>query len=128
MNYKSRKDIPTKYKWDIEAMYKDKASCEADIKKCLALADKLTKYQGHLKDDAKTLAKALKEREKMTMLAEDIIIYAHMKKDEDGKNANSIELSGKAMAMGAQISQKKTKTLRYTNISLMKSLEKSLIS
>ena len=106
MNYKSRKDIPEKYKWNIEAMYASNELCEKDIAKVLKLADKMTKYQGHLKDDAETLAKALKERDKLYQIVETICVYAHQKTDEDRLVSASIELEGKATAMAAQISQK----------------------
>ena len=106
MNYKTRKDIPAKYKWNIEAMYKNKAACEQDIKCCLDLADKFTKYQGKLADNAKTLAAALKDKDKLYSKLEDILIYAHMKKDEDGRVSSAIELDGKASAMAAQVMQK----------------------
>ncbi len=106
MTYKSRKDIPTKYKWNIEAMYKNRELCEKDIAKALKLADKMTKYQGHLKDSAETLAKALNERDKLYMLVEAICVYAHQKTDEDRLVSSSIELEGKSTAMAAQVSQK----------------------
>lgn len=105
MNYKSRKDIPEKYKWNIEAMYESKEACEADMKKCLSMAEKFTKYQGHLKDDSKTLLSALKDKDKLLEKAEKIAIYAHQKKDEDGRVSSAIELDGKASAMLAKISQ-----------------------
>ena len=106
MNYKSRKDIPEKYKWNIEAMYKSNELCEKDIQKALKMADKFTKYQGHLKDDAKTLASALKERDKLYKLVEAICVYAHQKTDENRLISASIELEGKASSMAAQVSQR----------------------
>ena len=106
MTYKSRKDIPEKYKWNIEAMYKDSAACEKDIKKCLELADKFTKYQGHLKDSAIVLAAALKDRDTLYKKYEDICIYAQQKTDEDRRVSSALELLGKTSSMAAQIGQK----------------------
>ncbi len=106
MNYKTRNDIPEKYKWNIEAMYKNKKVCEQDIKKCLSLAEKMTKYQSHLKDDSKTLASALKDRDSLYQKVEAVCVYAHQKTDENRKISSAIELEGKANAMAAQISQK----------------------
>ena len=106
MNYKSRKDIPEKYKWNIEAMYKNSELCEKDIQSCLKMADKIAKYQGHLKDNANSLASALKERDKLYQKLEAVIVYAHQKTDEDRKLSESLALEGKANAMVAQVSQK----------------------
>jgi len=105
MAYKTRKDIPQKYKWNIEAMYADKEAAEKEIKKCLSMAKAFTKYQGHLKDDAKTFCSALKDKDKLLEKAEKIAIYAHQKKDEDGRISSAIELDGKASAMIAQVMQ-----------------------
>ena len=105
MTYKSRNEISKEYKWDIEKMYKDSAACEKDIKECLKLAEDFTKYQGKLKESSTTLLNALKDRDKLFMKVENVLIYAHMKKDEDGRLSSSIELDGKAQMAAAKMQQ-----------------------
>jgi len=105
MAYKTRKDIPEKYKWNIEAMYENTEAAEKDLKKCLSMAKAFGKYQGQLKKDAKTFCDALKAKDKLFEKAEKVAIYAHQKKDEDGRISSAIELDGKASAMIAQVSQ-----------------------
>lgn len=106
MIYKTREEIPGKYKWSIEKMYKNSKACEKDIKACLKLADDFVKYQGHLADSAQMLAAAINDNCRLWEKAEKVFVYAHMKKDEDGRVSEFQALDGKASMMAAQISQK----------------------
>lgn len=106
MIYKSRKDIPEQYKWDIEKMYKNSAACEKDMKACVKMAEDFTKYQGHLKDSSVVVAAAIEDNNRLWQKAEKIYVYSHMKKDEDGRVSEFQALDGKAAMMIAEIMQK----------------------
>lgn len=106
MSYKTRKEIPQKYKWNIEAMYKSNAECEEDIQNCLAMAEAFTKYKGRLKSSARILAAALRDKDALAEKLENIYVYAHQKKDEDGRLSSAVELDGKASAAAARVAQK----------------------
>ncbi|MBR5756428.1 MAG: oligoendopeptidase F family protein, partial [Firmicutes bacterium] len=106
MIYRTREEIPAKYKWNIEKMYRGSSACEKDLKACLKMADDFGKYQGHLAESAKVLAAAIEDNCRLWEKAEKVFVYAHMKKDEDGRVSEFQALDGKAAMMAAQISQK----------------------
>ena len=49
---KTREEIKTQDKWNIEKMYPDNASAEKDLKESVSDAEKYGKYKGHLADSA----------------------------------------------------------------------------
>ena len=106
MIYKNRKDIPEEYKWAIDKMYKNSAACERDMKACIKMADDFGRYKGHLKDGADVMAAALKDSDRLWEKAERVYVYAHMKKDEDGRVAEFQALDGKAAMMLSELAQK----------------------
>jgi len=84
-NLKQRNDIPKEYKWDIEDMYPDESQWDKDVADAVKEAEEFAKYQGKLTESAKTLAKALKDRDAIWQKLEHAFVYAAMKKDEDNR-------------------------------------------
>ena len=50
MEYKSRKEVPEKYKWDLTDFYKDEKEFEKSFKETSTLIKDLDKYKGCTKD------------------------------------------------------------------------------
>jgi oligoendopeptidase F len=84
---KKREQISDKYKWNIEAMYPDEGRWERDYAKVLKLSDAYVSYSGHLGDSAGVLLAALKDQDKIWLLAEKVYVYARMRRDEDNSLA-----------------------------------------
>ena len=84
-NLKQREQIASEYKWNIEDMYPDEALWDKDLAECLEKAEKFTKYQGRLTENAQTLLSALQERDAIWQKIEHAYVYAAMKKDEDNR-------------------------------------------
>ena len=103
-NLKQRKDIEQKYKWDIEAMYPDEAQFEEDLDECLQQAEQFTAFQGHLTENAQKLAEALQLRDAIWLKLEHAFVYAHMKKDEDNREAKYQAMDDKCNSVIARVS------------------------
>ena len=103
-NLKQRKDIEQKYKWDIEAMYPDEANWEKDLEDCRQKAEEFAAYQGRLTESARTLSDALQLRDAIWLKLEHAFVYAHMKKDEDNREAKYQAMDDKCNSVIARVS------------------------
>ncbi len=87
-----RNNIEEKYKWDLEKMYPDKDSVDADIKKAEELTEEIAQYKGKLALGKENLLNALKTLEEASRVIEKIYVYTHMKHHEDTrKNDNQAD-------------------------------------
>ena len=82
---KNRTEIPEKDKWNIEKMYPDNASAEADLNASVKAAEEYGKYRGRLSESASVLADALTESDRLEQKLERAFVYARMKLDEDNR-------------------------------------------
>ncbi len=99
-----RKDIPEKYKWDIESMYPDEAKWEDDTEKALELAKELASLKGSIAKDAASLEKALHLHDDIWRTAEHAYVYSRMKRDEDNRVDRYQSMNARAQGVLAQIS------------------------
>lgn len=83
---KTREEIDSKYKWNVEKMYKNDELWEEDFKKAKEISSQLLKYKGKLKD-SKCLLEYLNKYVKASSLIEDLFVYAHLRSDEDTTNS-----------------------------------------
>ena len=59
MEYKSRKEVPNEYKWDLSKMYKDNEEIEKDIERVNELTPKILEFKSHIMDNSESLYKAV---------------------------------------------------------------------
>ncbi len=102
---KERKEIEARYKWDIEAMYKAPADCEADLKTCLSMAAEFERYKGTLGESGAHLAEVLRAQDAIGQKLERIVCYSQQKLHEDMRVAESRALVDKVMAGVARVSE-----------------------
>jgi len=88
-----REEIPQKYKWNIEKIYSNNEEWEKDFKALKEKAPSIKGYQGKL-HTPENLVNYLKESEKLGRLAEKLMVYAHLKSDEDTSNTTYQALKG----------------------------------
>jgi oligoendopeptidase F len=100
---KKRKDIPRKYKWNIESMYANDAAWEEDLLKAETYAERYARYAGKLADSAGSLLSALRDMDRVWLTAERVYVYARMRRDEDNTNARHQEMADKAQALFAKV-------------------------
>ncbi len=98
----SRDQIEVKYKWDIEAMYRNEADWEADYKKAEALAESFVSYAGHLGESASALLDAFNARDTLWQTVEKVYVYARMKRDEDTRVAKYQAMTDRAQTLIAK--------------------------
>ncbi|MEG1900472.1 MAG: oligoendopeptidase F [Bacilli bacterium] len=90
---KRRDEIESKYKWDLESIYKNKLELEKDIKKIENMKNELLAKKDSIMISALNLYQFLEEFESVNILLEKIYVYAKMKSDEDKTNNEYLELS-----------------------------------
>lgn len=119
---KTRDEIDSKYKWNIEAMYHSEDQWNKDLAEALDKADKFSRYKGHLGDSAKTLADALIESDDMDLELERVFVYARMKLDEDNRVSRHQAMHDKSMTAIAKISA----TLSFVSPEIISMSEKTI--
>jgi len=93
---KAREEVNEKHKWDIEAMYQSLDSWEADFAQVQMQKDEVKALQGTLGSSAESLYKVLSLKDELSMKAENVYVFAHLKHDEDTANPEYQALSARA--------------------------------
>ena len=84
-----RKDVDTKYKWNLEDLYKTENDWKADKEKITMGIQKVTEYQGKLNKSANDLYLGLKTYINLLKDYYKFSSYANQLKDEDLRNSNN---------------------------------------
>ena len=100
---KTREEIPSKYKWNIENMYENEADWTADCRKAEALGETFAGYAGTLGESAEVLLSAMKTKDTIWLLVEKAYVYARMKKDEDNRVAKYQTMADQSQSLIARI-------------------------
>ena len=80
--YKSRQDVPNKYKWDLTELFKNNNEYDIAFKKLKASIDELSTYQGCTKDSNKLYEFLNKDVKTITLLFR-ILVYAYVNNDQE---------------------------------------------
>ena len=87
MAYESRKEIDSKYKWDLSSMFPSDEAFEAGLEELKAYCPKLLAFKGKISASAQALLEFLQLEDQMNLLLYKIINYAERKSDEDTRVA-----------------------------------------
>lgn len=98
-----RSEVKPEFTWNLEAMYASNEAWEKDFAKVVELLPKVTSYQGKLGESAQTLLAALKARDEIFMLTEQVAVYAHMRRDEDSTNSTYQALADRVTSLYARV-------------------------
>lgn len=102
---KTRDQIDSKYKWNIEAMISDESTIDAELETLKKMAAEYTKkYASHVADSPQTLLGALQDRDEISRRIEKLYVYARMRRDEDNANSKYQGMTDKVIAVIASIS------------------------
>ena len=101
---KSRDQIDSKYKWNIEAMFPDEGQIEQDIEEVLSQTKEYEKLAGHLTDSPASLLKALQDRDAIWQKLEKVFVYARMRRDEDNTKSQYQAMTDRCQTVIAQVS------------------------
>lgn len=99
----TRDEIDDRYKWKLEHIYGSIEEWEQDCGKVEKEAGLIAKYKGILGDNAKNLLRCLKSRDSMLSVADKVLVYARMKRDEDNSNSQFQALTDKAMSLATRV-------------------------
>ena len=93
--YKSRKDVPLKYKWDLTEFFKNEKEYDESFNKCKKEIKKLNTYKGKI-HDANVLYEFLDLDIKTLALLFRIDIYSYIKNDEELGISKNVDRKNKA--------------------------------
>ncbi|MEW8978506.1 MAG: oligoendopeptidase F [Symbiobacterium sp.] len=103
MELLKREDVPAEHKWDLDSVYPSVAAWEEDYARVEAMMPRLTAYQGRLGESAGTLLEALRARDELYQLLEQVLVFARMKEDEDTTNTTYHALATRANTLYAKV-------------------------
>ena len=103
---KQRKKISDKYKWDLSKVYSSSDEVKADIKKLKTMVDDYLKYKGKITGSSDMLLKATDDYFALARILDKLIVYSHMKFDEDKGVSESESLMGIVDKFADEVSEK----------------------
>ena len=81
--YKSRDEIPDKYKWNVSLIFKNDKEWENTLKNVNKKIPLLEKYKSKLGESSEELFEFINLMHEVELIIEKLYVYAHLKKDED---------------------------------------------
>ncbi len=103
---KTRDQIESKYKWNIEAMYPDEKEWEEDYKKAEELGDEFLSFAGRLSESPDVMLEAFRLKDQIWQTVEKVYVYARMKSDEDTRVAKYQSMVNRSQALVASTAAK----------------------
>lgn len=94
-----RKDIDSKYKWDLSAIYESIAAFDADFKETEAMISAYKKHEKTMTTSASALYSALDDMAKINSKIEKLWSYAHLNFATDTSDNTYQALSGKVRSL-----------------------------
>jgi oligoendopeptidase F len=99
-----RHELPQESTWNLETIYPSEEAWEADFKAVKAQIPRLESFAGTIKDSPVQLLACLELRDETTRLMEQLLVYSHMRKDEDNGNNHYQALFDQAMTQATELS------------------------
>lgn len=96
---KERKEVDSKYLWNLESLYISDEAWEEDFNKAKELSKEIKKYKEQIGSSSKTLLEVLTLQDELSRITENIYTYAKMKQDEDTRNSTYQALTDKATGL-----------------------------
>ena len=102
MQYKSRIDVPDKYKWDLTDFFKNEEEFNKTFKETKKNIDKLPSYKGKL-HDANKLYEFIKLEVEAISKWENLYVYSYLINDQELGNTKSIERKEKCEKLNVEL-------------------------
>lgn len=106
MEYKTRKDVPNEYKWDLSCMYASNEEIDKDIDRVNNLTPEILKFKSHIMDSSDSLYKFLKLTEEQDRILTKLYVYSKMNFDVDTKDNKNKALKMKIEKLNESLSEK----------------------
>ncbi|RLQ95557.1 oligoendopeptidase F [Falsibacillus albus] len=101
--YKSRNEVPSEEKWNLEDIYKDVDAWNRDYETVITMTGQLKDFDGKI-IDGQSLFKYLKLGEEMGYIYKKLYVYAMLQVDLDTRVSSSHALLDRASQLGQKIS------------------------
>lgn len=102
---KLREEIDSKFKWDIESMYKNNDEWEKDFEKVKIIIEELKLFRGNVVTNSENLLRLLRLKDELSRTMSNVYTFAKMKQDEDTNNPKYQELTDRATTLMVSISE-----------------------
>lgn len=105
-NYKTREEIPAKYKWDLKQYFKSDEDFQKELKSMDALFEKFLKYETKVAESADTLYEVLDLNLEINRKISNLYSYASQSLDENTRDPKYQELKQKVMSTYVEFDSK----------------------
>ncbi|MFE8700479.1 oligoendopeptidase F [Cytobacillus sp. FJAT-54145] len=103
ITYKSRADVPTQEKWNLEDLYSDLNKWEQDLSQIEKMAADLKQFDGQI-HDGKSLYQFLKLQEELSYKFNHVYAYSMLQVDQDTRETSSQSLLDRAKGLSVKVS------------------------
>ena len=100
-----RNEINEKDKWDLSTIFATDQAWEDALNQLSEEVETVDQYVGHLLDSAQSLLEITERSLELERQLEKLYVYAHMKNDQDTREAKYQEYYAKAMTLYSQLDQ-----------------------
>jgi oligoendopeptidase F len=98
-----RSEIAREYTWDLERIYVSDDRWEEDFRRVEGMIPALEGFRDRLGESGATLLAALRQRDELAMLLDQVQVYAHLRADEDTTNGVYQALNDRASSLGTRV-------------------------
>jgi len=98
-----RQEVKREHTWDLESVYQSNDLWEQDFNKVQAEFPKIAAFKGRLSESAQTLLEALKTRDALSQVLEQVAVFARQRKDEDNTNSTYQALNDRVTSLIARV-------------------------
>ena len=102
---KKRDEIDNKYKWDLSKIYKNSEEIDKDVNLVKKEAKEFCNYKGNITKTSDNLYNATEKYFSIMRILDKLVVYSHMKSDEDKSVSKNVELEGKIDRLTDEISE-----------------------
>lgn len=96
MEYKTREEVPTEYKWDLTTRYQTEDDFENDYKRLSEELKEISNYKGKVTTSSDALYECLSKYFELDQQLGKLYVYANLRNTEDLSNTNSKLMLDKA--------------------------------
>jgi len=94
----------SEYTWNLDSIYANNAAWQNEFERVGERLPGLQAYQGKVGESAASLLACLKFRDELEQVLERVIVYAHMRRDEDNTNSTYQALYDRAISLATDFS------------------------
>src|SRR3990172_2588387 len=101
---RARHEVPAECTWDLESVYASSERLEEEFARLKARLPELGACRGTLGGSAGDVLRCLRVQDDISLLLEQLVVYARMRRDEDNANSTGQALTARAMSLATELS------------------------